>query len=77
MFFKHFAGKNQLPGFYISETLVENGLSCTSFFNKTIKWQIKIIKATITEVILSSGGWFPYSKILMVSILWVQVNDVI
>ena len=26
MFFKHFASKNQLPGFYISETLVENGL---------------------------------------------------
>ena len=28
VFFKHFASKNQLPGFYISETLVENiGLS--------------------------------------------------
>ena len=27
MFFKHFAGKNQLPGFYISGTLVENGLN--------------------------------------------------
>ena len=26
VFFKHFVGKNQLPGFYISETLVENGL---------------------------------------------------
>ena len=25
-FFKHFTSKNQLPGFYISETLVENGL---------------------------------------------------
>ena len=25
-FFKHFASKNQLPGFYISGTLVENGL---------------------------------------------------
>ena len=24
--FKHFASKNQLRGFYISETLVENGL---------------------------------------------------
>ena len=24
--FKHFAGKNQLPGFYISGTLVENDL---------------------------------------------------
>ena len=26
MFSKHFASKNQLPGFYISGTLVENGL---------------------------------------------------
>ena len=26
MFFKHFASKNQLPGFYISGTFVENGL---------------------------------------------------
>ena len=26
VFFKHFANKNQLPGFYISETLVKNGL---------------------------------------------------
>ena len=26
VFFKHFASKNQLPGFYISGTLVKNGL---------------------------------------------------
>ena len=26
LFFKNFASKNQLPGFYISGTLVENGL---------------------------------------------------
>ena len=26
VFFKHFASKNQLPGFYISGTLVENEL---------------------------------------------------
>ena len=26
VFFKYFASKNQLPGFYISGTLVENGL---------------------------------------------------
>ena len=25
-FFKHFTSKNQLHGFYISETLLENGL---------------------------------------------------
>ena len=28
--FKHFASKNQLPGFYISGTLVENGLITTN-----------------------------------------------
>ena len=27
MFFKHFASKNQLPSFYLSRTLVENGLN--------------------------------------------------
>ena len=26
VFFKHFASKNQLPGFYVSGTLVGNGL---------------------------------------------------
>ena len=31
MFFKHFAGKNQLPGLYISGTLVENGLNITLY----------------------------------------------
>ena len=36
VFFKHFANKNQLPGFYISETLVENGL------NKGIKISIML-----------------------------------
>ena len=30
MFFKHFASKNQLPGFCISRTLVENGLRISS-----------------------------------------------
>ena len=28
MFFKHFAERNQLPGFYISATLVKNGSGC-------------------------------------------------
>ena len=27
VFFKHFASKTRLPGFYINGTLVENGLS--------------------------------------------------
>ena len=33
VFFKHFASKNQLPGFYISGTLVENGLIKLSMVN--------------------------------------------
>ena len=31
VFFKHFAGKKQLPGFYISRTLVENELKIAFF----------------------------------------------
>ena len=31
MFFRYFASKNQLPGFYISETLVENVLMNTFY----------------------------------------------
>ena len=31
MFFKHFASKNQLPGFSTSGTLVENGLRYLNF----------------------------------------------
>ena len=37
MFFKHFASKNQLPGFYIKRTLVENGLNAAAFKSKPIK----------------------------------------
>ena len=35
MFFKHFASKNQLPGFYISGALVKNG--STKHFRFSIK----------------------------------------
>ena len=39
MFFKHFASKNQLPGFYISGTLVENGLKLeTKFDDHGLTW---------------------------------------
>ena len=31
VFFKHFASKNQLPGFYIIGTLVENGLNMLAY----------------------------------------------
>ena len=36
VFFKHFAGKNQLPGLSVSGTLVENGLKL-SIQAKTLK----------------------------------------
>ena len=45
-FSKHFASKNQLPSFYISGTLVENGLrltqrhaELTQFRLRTIQWK--------------------------------------
>ena len=52
MFFKHFASKNQPPGFYISRTLVENGLkwkvvlhsSKNKFFLKLFSIAFKSIK---------------------------------
>ena len=31
LFFKHFASKNKLPGFYLNGTLVEKGLNCEVF----------------------------------------------
>ena len=37
MFFKHFASKNQLRGFYISGTFVENGLRTFIAFISFIK----------------------------------------
>ena len=36
VFFTHFAGKNQLPGFSISGTLAWNGLSMYIFIFKTL-----------------------------------------
>ena len=41
MFFKHFASKNQLPGFYISGTLVENGLIFKNVIKKCF-WYVYI-----------------------------------
>ena len=37
IFFKHFTSKNQLPGFYITGTLVENGWN-PSYINKSTKF---------------------------------------
>ena len=48
MFFKHFGSKNQLPGFYISRTLVENGLI------KIVKFWFKLILSQTSGFILST-----------------------
>ena len=42
MFFKHFASRNQLPGFYISGTLVENGLIKVNFELRISKINLKL-----------------------------------
>ena len=39
VFSEHSASKNQLPGFYISETLVENGLITRSIWNLNINYK--------------------------------------
>ena len=39
VFFKHFASKNQLPGFYVSGTLAENGLISNSMSNHFVESQ--------------------------------------
>ena len=38
MFFKHFASTNQLPGFFISWTSVENGLMISSWFKNKVRF---------------------------------------
>ena len=37
VFFKHFASKNQLPGFSVSGTLVENGLKYLVFMYTIVR----------------------------------------
>ena len=65
VFFKHFASKNQLPSFYISETLVENiGLSMvypgvsgqknSNPFPKLIFLMAKVVFPDILNMIESS-----------------------
>ena len=44
MFLKLFANKNQLPGFYISEALVENGLKPMKHHTlDTCEWVVEIV----------------------------------
>ena len=45
MFFKHFAERNQLPGFYISVTLVENGSGC--IYQSHIVWKREYLAKVI------------------------------
>ena len=44
VFFKHFASKNQLPGFYISETLVENTLRFASEVKLILPKDVNIMR---------------------------------
>ena len=44
VFFKHFSSKNQLPGFYINGTLVENGLRSNTQRFPIKKANLKILK---------------------------------
>ena len=58
MFFKHFVGKNQLPGFYISGTLVENGLMLSEnsvqsvLLEHSVQTVLKIINVIQTVLIV-------------------------
>ena len=51
VFFKHFASKNQLTGFYISGTLVENGLKST--LNQRKPLNKRELKTNSNEEVLS------------------------
>ena len=46
MFSKRFASKNQLPGFYISGTLVQNGLIWLNYFN----WKYFLVGNFLREI---------------------------
>ena len=68
MFFKHFANKNQLPGFYIIGTLVENGLivSIRSVFSALLSFvsvsvSTSEVGSTLGRIVedsdVGSSGW--------------------
>ena len=63
MFFKHFAGKNQLPGFYISGILVENGtfkmnLKCTNWTTRST-WEAELQQLSrMASSILTSMAYY-------------------
>ena len=49
VFFKHFANKNQLPGFYISRKLVENGLIKSMIVDELLPRQQKLCQSIKTN----------------------------
>ena len=49
MFFKHFTSKNQLPGFYIGGTLVENGLTIVNL-DSTSTHKALLINAILADL---------------------------
>lgn len=53
MFFKHFASKNQVPGFYVSRTLVEYELNISCVFSLDILSKQKILFFKILVIIQS------------------------
>ena len=59
--FKHFSSNNQLPGFYISGTLVENGLG----INFPLSDSIKLVIINITYTCLESYALGYYRKKLI------------
>ena len=48
--FKHFASKNQLPGFYISGTLVENGLEEVAYQSFVLYLRMTLCHAFLAAV---------------------------
>ena len=63
VFLKYFASKNQLPGFYISQTLVENGLIILTSKSKeqdrekwtgAIEFMVKISKNKKYKVLIKN-----------------------
>ena len=60
MFFKHFASKNQVPGFYVSGTLVENELMNT-FYSKIKTFDCDSNNEIKNKIILPDLGFLALS----------------
>ena len=59
MFFKHFANRNQIPGFYRSGTLIENGLIPVSLIYLCF-WFLETFYKSLNLAIMTLG----FSKIV-------------